>query len=144
MCCHGSRSMRSRMDFSTILQTTSKRLYKKHRSKEEIVATILKAARNSATKTRIMRTCYISYNLLQKYLNYATVNGLLFYDSRSNKYHITSKGIQYLDYFDQYLDTESELVLKKTLISTMLENNVECTMPNFKSGTMACWTHTAS
>jgi predicted transcriptional regulator len=106
-------------------QSTSKRSYKRHRSKEEIVASILKAARNNATKTTIMRRCYVSYNLLQKYLNYTTISGLLFYDHRSKEYHITSKGTQFLDYFHQYLDTESELVLKKRLISKMLENNLE-------------------
>jgi predicted transcriptional regulator len=119
-------------------QITSKRSYKKHRSKEEIVANILKAARNNATKTKIMRRCYISYNLLQKYLNYATVSGLLFHDHRSNEYRLTSKGIQYLDYFNQYRDTESELALKKSLISKMLENNLEeSIMPNLKMEQMA-------
>jgi predicted transcriptional regulator len=123
-------------------QTTSKRSYKKHRSKEEIIANILKAARNSTTKTRIMRRCYISYNLLQKYLSYATLSGLLFHDYRSNEYHITSKGIQFIDYFDQYRDTESELALKKSLISKMLESNVEeSIMPNFEYGIDEMLTH---
>lgn len=127
-------------------QTTSKRSYKKHRSKEEIIANILKAARNNATKTRIMRRCYISYNLLQKYLSYATISGLLFRDHRSNEYHITSKGIQYLDYFYQYLDTESELALKKNLILKMLENDVgeESMMHNFEYRTDGMLTHTAA
>ena len=126
-------------------QTILKRSYKKHRSKEEIVANILKIARNNVTKTRIMRRCYISYNLLQKYLSYATISGLLFYDHRSNEYHITSKGIQFLDYFDQYRDTESELAVKKSLISRMLENNVEQSiMPNFGYGIDEMLTHTAA
>ena len=125
-------------------QTILKRPYKKHRSKEEIVANILKIARNNVTKTRIMRRCYISYNLLQKYLNYAAVRGLLFHDSRSNKYLTTSKGIQYLDYFDQYRDTESELVLKKRLISEMLEHNVKSTKDNFELGTKSMLTHTTA
>ena len=119
-------------------QTTLKRAYKKHRSKEEIVANILKAAYNSATKTRIMHRCYISYNLLRKYLNYATVSGLLFYDHRSNEYLITSKGVQYLDYFNQYIDTKDELMLKKRLISKMLENNVDSTILTLNSEQMAC------
>ena len=120
-------------------QITSKRSYKKHRSKEEIVANILKIARNNVTKTRIMHRCYISYNLLQKYLNYATVSGLLFHDHRSNEYRLTSKGIQYLDCFNQYRDTESELALKKSLILKMLENNLEeSIMPNLKMEQMAC------
>ncbi len=133
------------MTTSIEVQTTSKRSYKKHRSKEEIIANILKAARNNTTKTRIMRRCYISYNLLQKYLSYVTISGLLFHDHTSNEYHITSKGIQFLDYFDQYRDTETELALKKSLISKMLENNVEeSTMPNFEYGTYGMLTHTAA
>jgi predicted transcriptional regulator len=123
---------------------TSKRSYKKHRSKEEIVANILKAASKNGTKTRIMHTCYISYDLLQKYLNYASISGLLFYDPRTNRYHITSKGTQFLDYFHQYLDTESELVLKKRLISNMLENNVESAMPISESATNGMLTHTVA
>lgn len=119
-------------------QTTSKRSYKRHRSKEEIVANILKAAYNSATKTRIMHRCYISYNLLRKYLNYATVSGLLFYDHRSNEYLITTKGVQYLDYFNQYIDTKDELVLKKRLISKMLENDVDSTMLTLNPEQMVC------
>jgi predicted transcriptional regulator len=127
------------------LKTTSKRLHKRHRSKEEIVANILKAASKNATKTRIMRTCYISYELLQKYLNHATISGLLFQDPRTNKYHITSKGTQFLDYFDQYLDTENELVLKKRLISTMLENNLEYpAMANFESSKNGMLTHSVA
>jgi predicted transcriptional regulator len=123
-------------------KTILKRSYKKHRSKEEIVANILKVARNNVTKTRIMHRCYISYNLLQKYLNYASVRGLIFHDPRSNKYHTTSKGIQYLDYFDQYLDTESELLLKKRLISEMLDHNVKSTIDNFELETKSMLTHT--
>jgi predicted transcriptional regulator len=123
-------------------RATSKRPYKKHRRKEEIVANILNAARNNATKTRIMHTCYISYELLQKYLNYATISGLLFYDCRINKYRVTSKGTQFLDYFHQYLDTESELELKKTLISNMLENKIESVIPNFESATNGILTRT--
>jgi predicted transcriptional regulator len=104
------------------------RSYKRHRSKEEIIANILTAARKNATKTRIMRGAYISYNLLQKYLSRASVSGLLLYDHRSNQYQITSKGMQYLDYFNQYRDTETDLVLKKSMISKMLENDIEESM----------------
>jgi predicted transcriptional regulator len=127
------------------VQTTSKRSYKKHRSKEEIIANILTAARNNTTKTRIMRRCYISYNLLQKYISYATLSGLLFHDHRSNEYHITSKGLQFLDYFDQFRDTESELESKKSLISKMLESNVEePIMHNFEYRSNSILTHTAA
>lgn len=80
-----------------------------------------------------MRSCYISYHLLQKYLGYATVRGLLFRDPTSNKYHITRKGIQYLDYFDQYLDSETALAHKKNLISKMLEDGFECDVDTYRA-----------
>ena len=126
-------------------RTTRKRLYKKHRSKEEIVANILKAALKKTTKTRIMRRTYISYNLLQKYLSYASVNGLILYDHRSNEYQISSKGIQYLDYFNQYRDIVSDLALKKSMISQMLEINGERSIvPNFEYGRDGMLTHRAA
>ena len=133
------------MTTSIEVQPTSKRSYKKHRSKEEIIANILKAAINNTTKTRIMHRCYMSYNLLQKYISYATLSGLLFHDHRSNEYHITSKGVQFLDYFDQYRDTESELAFKKSLISKMLESNIEEPLTqNFEYRTNSMLTHTAA
>ena len=126
-------------------RTTRKRLYKKHRSREEIVANILKAALKKTTKTRIMRRAYISYNLLQKYLSYASVSGLILYDHRSNEYQISSKGIQYLDYFNQYRDIESHLALKKSMISQMLEINGERSIvPNFEYGGDGILTHRAA
>jgi len=123
-------------------RTTTKRTYKKHRSKEEIVANILGAALKKTTKTRIMRRAYISYDLLQKYLGYASVSGLLLYDPRSNEYQISSKGMQYLDYFNQYRDIESDLALKKSMISKMLEINVERSIiTNFEYGRDGMLTH---
>lgn len=123
---------------SSFERHTTKRSYKKHRTKEEIVANILKVAQNSATKTKIMRRSYMSYNLLQKYLYYAASSGLLVYDHRSNEYLITTKGIQYLDHFEQYIETKDHLVLKKRLISSMLENDVEPTMLTFNPEQMVC------
>ena len=116
---------------SSFERQTTKRSYKKHRTKEEIVANILRAAQNSATKTRIMRRSYMNYNLLQKYLYYAASSGLLVYDHRSNEYLITSKGIQYLDHFEQYVETKDHLMHKKRVISSMLENDIEPTMLTF-------------
>ena len=91
-----------------------------------MIADILKASKNnSTTKTRIMRTCYFSYNLVQKYLHYAVENGLVFGEPRTNRYRITSKGMRYLTYFEQYRDTESELALKKKAISQILDKDKE-------------------
>ena len=90
-----------------------------------------------------MHRCYISYNLLQKYLNYATVTDSYFtildtaLSQRAKEYNAH-------DYFDQYRDTESELMLKKRLISEMLEHNVKSTKDNFELGTKSMLTHTTA
>lgn len=122
---HTFKQRLSLYNICQVHRTRTQRSYKRHRSKEEIIANILLAARKNATKTRIMRRAYISYNLLQKYLNRASVSGLLLYDHRSNQYQITCKGMQYLDCFNQYRDTENDLALKKSMISKMLENDTE-------------------
>ena len=81
----------------------------------------------------------MSYNLLQKYLYYAASSGLVVYEHRTNEYLITSKGIQYLNYFEQYVETKEELVFKKRLISMMLDNDdVEPTMLTLNPEQMAC------
>jgi len=106
--------------------TTFKRSHNKHRNKVELIADILKASRNCAiTKTKIMRTCYISYNLMQKYLRYSVENGLVFGEPRSNRFQITRKGMQYLTYFEQYRDTESQLAIKKKAIFEILDKDKE-------------------
>jgi predicted transcriptional regulator len=121
--CDFHGRVKSTRDIKTVEWVPPGRSHKRHRNKEEMIASILEASKKTATKTGIMRTCYFSYELLQKYLNHAIRNRLLFYESESNRYRLTSKGVQYLDFFAQYRSTEIELLAKKKLISDILEQD---------------------
>ncbi|MDH5390582.1 MAG: winged helix-turn-helix domain-containing protein [Candidatus Bathyarchaeota archaeon] len=66
---------------------------KQMRSTFEIIAEILKVAKNGAKKTRIMYACGLSYRFVEKYLALLLETGLL---RIGNSYHTTEKGIRFL------------------------------------------------
>ena len=66
---------------------------KQMRSSFEIVAEILRVAKNGAKKTRIMYACGLSYRFVEKYLALLLETRLL---RIGNSYHTTEKGMQFL------------------------------------------------
>ena len=63
------------------------------RSSFDIIAEILKISKNGAKKTRIMYSCGLSYNFVQKYLELLLETGLL---EIGTSYHTTDKGLGFL------------------------------------------------
>jgi len=63
------------------------------RSSFEIVAEILRVAKNGAKKTRIMYACGLSHKFVEQYLILLLETGLLRIGS---SYHTTEKGVQFL------------------------------------------------
>lgn len=63
------------------------------RSSFEIIAEILRVAKNGAKKTRIMRSCGLSHRFVEKYVALLLDIGLL---RIGNSYHTTEKGMQFL------------------------------------------------
>jgi predicted transcriptional regulator len=63
------------------------------RSSFEIIAEILRTAKNGAKKTRIMYTCGLSYRFTRRYIALLLETGLL---RIGNSYHPTDKGMQFL------------------------------------------------
>jgi predicted transcriptional regulator len=63
------------------------------RSSFEIIAEILRTAKDGAKKTRIMYSCGLSYKFVQKYLDLLLETGLL---RIGNSYHTTDKGMGFL------------------------------------------------
>jgi len=49
----------------------------KNRGRTEIVATMLEAANEGATKTKIMYSAFLSYNQLKEYLTFLIENNLI-------------------------------------------------------------------
>lgn len=95
---------------------------RKKRNREEIIASILDAARHGATKTRIMYVSFLSFSQLQRYLSMSVETGLLGLDSTAKKYLITSKGFEYLKRFDEVHSIENNVLEKRRSLSEILEN----------------------
>ncbi len=68
----------------------------KYRGKTEIIAMILQAAVEGATKTRIMYAAYLSFQQVNDYLEFLQGNDLLHYESESGFYRMTEKGLAFL------------------------------------------------
>jgi predicted transcriptional regulator len=77
----------------------------KHRSRNNIIRDILDAASGgSATRTKIMYKAYLSFGQLKEYLSVLTDNGLLSYDTHTQTFKITEKGLRLLDAYNQMHD----------------------------------------
>ena len=63
------------------------------RSSFEIIAEILRAARNGAKTTQIMNKCGLSYRITRRYTTLLLEKGLL---RIGDSYHPTETGIQFL------------------------------------------------
>ena len=69
----------------------------RYRSKTDIIASMLEAARNGGTKTKIMYSSFLSYHQLRSYLGLVISNNLLAYDSTKELYKTTDRGLGLLD-----------------------------------------------
>lgn len=68
----------------------------KYRSRTDIIAMILRAAENGATKTRIMYGAYLSYAQVKEYLSFLIEKNLISYEEGSGIYKPTETGIRLL------------------------------------------------
>jgi len=69
----------------------------KNRSRTEIAADILMAAKEGIAKTKLMYTTFISYTQLKEYSAVLEEKGLLKFDQTSASFRTTPKGHEYLD-----------------------------------------------
>jgi len=72
------------------------------RGRFDIVYEILSLSRRPVQKTRILYGCNLSYDQLQKYLDYLISRGLLnrFKKSGREVFHITEKGREFLNGYE--------------------------------------------
>ena len=90
------------------------------RSRTEIISQILENVYGhdedddgeGITQTKIMYAVYLSSCSLREYLIALTVHGLLIYDSAMRRYHITEKGIRFLELYSKLDDKEEEEVVE--------------------------------
>lgn len=72
----------------------------KYRSRTDIIVSLLEAATNGATKTKIMYSSYLSSHPLRAYLELVIRNGLLAYDSTKQRYSTTERGLRLLELYN--------------------------------------------
>ncbi len=86
-----------------------------NRSRTEIAGQILKAICDhgedgiGVTQTRIGYAVYLNSGSLKEFLSSPTIHGLLSYDLAMHRYHITEKGMQFLDVWYNMSDTANKL-----------------------------------
>jgi len=68
----------------------------KYRSRPEIQACILEAAKGGASKTRLMYKAFLSYFQAVAYTKELLQGGMLEYDSSEDVYRTSSRGIDFL------------------------------------------------
>jgi len=73
----------------------------KYRSRTDIIAMILQASMNGATKTRLMYSAYLSYAQVQEYLQYLTDRRLISFDPETHAYKLTEQGLHFLRVYDE-------------------------------------------
>jgi len=82
----------------------------KYRSRLQIVADILTAAGEGASKTPIMFRCYLNHRVLSKYLDEIVGAGLLRVEGSSRPiYVVTDKGKLFLERFSKYSERRKRM-----------------------------------
>ena len=76
-------------------------LARKHRSRTDMIAAVLDAAREGSNFTRIMFTAYMSYLACTQYIELARKRELLEFDKGSKTYSTTQKGRQFLGIYEK-------------------------------------------
>ena len=72
----------------------------KYRSRTEIIDSLLRGIGSGATKTQIMYRSYLSYAQLKVYVALCMEKELIRLEPEENKYQLTSKGLQFMNAFD--------------------------------------------
>jgi predicted transcriptional regulator len=85
----------------------------KHRSRSEIIATILEAANGGgATKTTIMYKAAISYDYMKQFLLSLAEDGLIEYEQGRMTYRTTAKGMHVLQLYNNVNEMVQPSVIK--------------------------------
>jgi predicted transcriptional regulator len=79
----------------------------KYRSRTEIIAMVLQAAMNGATKTRLMYSAYLSYAQVQEYIHFLMDRQLISFEEDSQEFKLTEQGLRFLRVYDEISDIVS-------------------------------------
>jgi predicted transcriptional regulator len=92
----------------------------KYRSNTEIIDSILRSIRAGATKSGIMSKAYTSYAQLRVYLKLLLERQLISYEETTQLYHITERGLRFMNAYDT-IKSIVPGVAEKKLANSLLE-----------------------
>lgn len=72
----------------------------KYRTRTDMIVSVLEAATQGATKTKIIYSSYLSSQPLKAYLELVITNGLLVYDPTKQRYKTTERGLRLLELYN--------------------------------------------
>jgi predicted transcriptional regulator len=68
----------------------------------DICADLLKVAKNGAKKTQLVYKANLNFNIIKKYLERLTDNGLI--ESEKGRFFTTDKGAKYLEQYREFIE----------------------------------------
>ena len=90
----------------------------KYRSSTEIIDSMLRSIRSGATKTHIMYRAYMSYSQLKEYLKLLEERELIKYESGSQLYVLTEKGLKFMNAYDKINELVPSINEGKSLVES--------------------------
>jgi predicted transcriptional regulator len=84
----------------------------KYRSRTDIIAVILQASANGATKTRLMYGAYLSYAQIKEYLEYLTERQMIAFEAGTRAYTLTDLGLRFLKAYHEISEISGTVSLK--------------------------------
>jgi len=87
-------------------------LRKSRRSQEELLATILRIAKDGAKKTHLVYQSNMNFKVITPFINHALTKGFMIYNEDVKLFNTTDTGIRFIEAYDTleaYMDNESTL-----------------------------------
>ncbi len=90
------------------------------RSREEIIAAVIRTAKHESRKTSILYGSSLNLMQVNTYLSLLLEKGLLSYDASRNVYKATERGLQYLRIFEEFVEARYALQERANALNSFL------------------------
>jgi predicted transcriptional regulator len=94
----------------------------RRRTREAIVADIIRCTASGCRKTKIMYKASLNFKQLNGYVEFLCSHGFLHYEAASRTYRATSKGNAYVEKYDEYTKAKQSARLRGETIRNILGN----------------------
>lgn len=93
------------------------------RSKEDIIAEVIRNTVPGVTKTRIMNKANLNFKQVNAYIGFLCSNGFLRREETSGTYNATPKGVSYVEKYDEYAKAREAARSRSAAIRDILSDS---------------------